>query len=351
MRRTAYMLWLMATLLLLSAALSGCAFISSGVIKENAGEERLPAIDPQAGVARDIKVKLYYRLTDEAYLVGVTGAVTVLSNERPEKAIIRALIDGTPPLSNNISPVFPEGTDVVDVTLDGAILYVTLSEAFFDASLVNEAVSDGTRLLESNLIGKTEYDQRVAAAREEMYLKRKLAIYSMANTITEYESGVRIQFLFQIGENTVRVSRAELGLESYADAESDLLEPIGAEGSLMVNPQIIVECALNRISRGEYQKAYDLFAETESGGVQKPDYANFEMGLSQAVSVAAYTVKGYTLSEDKSYAYVTVDLLYRIGEDGRERRQRNLTLMLKSEGSIYKLGYQSLISVFGGNTP
>ncbi len=348
MNKTARALFALVALMLLCGALCGCDAIGNGVIKENPGEEHIPDVDPQAGVARDMKVKLFYRLTDEPYLVGVTGTVTVLSGERPEKAIVRALIAGTPPLSNNISPLFPDGTAVADAALDGAILYVTLSGDFFSTTLVDEAVADGTRLLNSSLIGRAEYEKRVDAAREEMFQRRRLAVASIANSVADYNPGARVQLLFERGGAAVRVTRAELGLEGHSQNGNDLLEPIGPDDTLLATPEIVTECALKRISRGEYEKAYDLVAETESGGAQKPDYANFETELAAFGTLTAYTVKGSAISEDNAYAYVTVDVLVRESGSGRDRRQRNVSLTLKNEGNIYKIGYRSLIAILGG---
>ena len=141
---------LAAALMLLM--LCGC---SRGMIKEDSVHEDLPDIDPEAGIAKDMRAKLYYRLTDEAYLVGVTATITVYAGEREERAMIRTLMEGTPPLSGNISAVIPAGTEIVDVSLEGAILYVTLSAEFFNTNIVDEAVADGSRLMENGLLAKS----------------------------------------------------------------------------------------------------------------------------------------------------------------------------------------------------
>ena len=140
---------LLTAALMLLLTLCGC---SRGMIKEDSVHEDLPDIDPEAGIAKDMRTKLYYRLTDEAYLVGVTATITVYAGEREERAMIRTLMEGTPPLSGNISAVIPAGTEIVDVSLEGAILYVTLSAEFFNTNIVDEAVADGSRLMENGLL-------------------------------------------------------------------------------------------------------------------------------------------------------------------------------------------------------
>ena len=143
---------LLTAALMLLLTLCGC---SRGMIKEDSVHEDLPDIDPEAGIAKDMRAKLYYRLTDEAYLVGVTATITVYAGEREERAMIRTLMEGTPPLSGNISAVIPAGTEIVDVSLEGAILYVTLSAEFFNTNIVDEAVADGSRLMENGLLSKS----------------------------------------------------------------------------------------------------------------------------------------------------------------------------------------------------
>ena len=77
---------LLTAALMLLLTLCGC---SRGMIKEDSVHEDLPDIDPEAGIAKDMRAKLYYRLTDEAYLVGVTATITVYAGEREERAMIR----------------------------------------------------------------------------------------------------------------------------------------------------------------------------------------------------------------------------------------------------------------------
>ena len=72
--------------------------------------------------------------------------------------MIRTLMEGTPPLSGNISEVIPAGTEIVDVSLEGAILYVTLSAEFFNTDIVDEAIADGSRLMENGLLSRAEYE-------------------------------------------------------------------------------------------------------------------------------------------------------------------------------------------------
>ncbi len=332
---------LLCAALMLMLALCGC---SRGMIKEDSVHEDLPPIDPEAGIAKDMRAKLYYRLTDEAYLVGVTATITVYAGEREERAMVRTLMEGTPPLSGNISAVIPKGTQIVDVSLEGAILYVTLSADFFNTDIVDEAVADGSRLMENGLLSSAEYDARVQSAREEMYLARRLAAQSIVNTITANRPDVSVQLLFEVNGSAARVRRTELGLEPFGGGSNDLLEPMDFDDSYVITASGVVNCLLEHIQRGEYDKAYPLIAETEQGGAQKPDYAGFETYMAELAKIKSFSVHEQLQSRDSSTITVTVEILL---EGDRTARRHQLTL--KSEGSIYKLGYKTLINMLGGN--
>lgn len=329
---------LLCALLLLCTA-AGC---SGGAIKEDSVHEDLPQIDPEAGVAKDISAKLFYRLTDEAYLVGVTASVTVYAGEREERAMIRALMEGTPPLSGNISAIIPQGTQIIDVTLEGGILYITLSSEFFNTDTLDKAIADGSRLLDSGLISSAEYEKSVEAARNEMYLTRQLAAQSIINTITANDPGISVQLLFELNGTAARVSRTELGYEPFGSGSNDLIEPMEYDAARVVTASAVVELLLGHIQANEYDKAYPLIAELEQGRAQKPDYASFETGMAALGKIKNYDVRSEAPDKSGLGMLVTVNITM---EGGAMRRH---TITLKSEGSIYKVGYETLITMLGG---
>lgn len=348
MKRSAIKFVSLLTALCLLVCLSGCGIISGVSIKEDSVKEDLPEIDPEAGVDREIQVRLYYRLTDEEYLVGVTTTLTVQSGERTEKAMVRMLIEGIPPLTNNISAAMPEGTRVVDVSPEGGIMYITLSNEFFNTDAVQSAEEENRGYLETGFITQQEYDARVEQAKTEMYLVRKLAVLSIVNTVTEYDPDLRVQLMFDIdgsGSGT-RADRSELGFEANAEANSNLTEPMSFDGSAVADPLTITKCALDRMMNGEYEKAYVLFAETESGGLQKPTYANFETELLTYGRLTGYTLYSYSLSDDMTQAYVKCDLEFTL-ESGGVSTISGKEITLRSEGVIYKLGYGALLGLLG----
>lgn len=335
-------------LLCFCMVLSGCAI---GGIRQNPTDMDLPQIDPEDGVSRDVTVTLYYRLTNENYLVGITRSISVRANERVEKAMIRALLGGVPlqALSKNVSPLFPENTSIVDVTVVGGIMYVTLSTEFLDTSVYDEKRAAADFSFSSNTIGQETHDLMVQEAYNELLLTRKLAVYSLVNTITQLSSGIRVQVQVDttgIGSGD-RIKLSDLGLSAGEDADSQLLEPMRFVEDYVVTPGIIAECVLTRLVNGEYELAYPLFSEDDGSGIQKPQYANFETDMLSLGSLESFTVHGFSLGEDEAYARIRADLKF-LYANGEVVELKNSTLRLKREGDLYKLGYGTLLDVLKG---
>ncbi|MCE5235531.1 MAG: GerMN domain-containing protein [Eubacteriales bacterium] len=332
----------------LSAALSGCAI---GGIRQDAVVETLPQVDPEDGVTKDVAVTLYYRLTDENYLVGIKRSVSVRANERVEKAMIRTLLEGVPlqALSGNVSALFPAGTSIVEVSVVGGIMYVTLSNEFFDTSAYDVTRAAADFSYQSGTINQETYERMVENAYDELLLTRKLAVYSLVNTITEINAGVRVQVLVDVnGTGTgVRLKLSDLGLSAAAQVDSELIEPMGFLEEYVVTPEIVAQCVLAHLVNGEYDLAYPLFSEDDDSGVQKPQYANFETEMLSLGSFVNFTLYGGSFGDDENYARIKVDLVYK-ASDGTEKELKGRQLLLKREGDLYKLGYGTLLAILKG---
>lgn len=327
----------LALMLAVCLLLSGCG---TSVIAEDRVQDGLPLLDPEDGVAKDISVELYYRLTGEAYLVPITRNVSVRANERAETAIVRTLLEGVPQqfLSANVSAIFPAGTNIVEVSLDSGILYITLSKEFLDESIVESVRRAG------NLFGS--YEAALKRAEEEMYLTRRLGVYSLVNTLAGYvENKMRVQILVDTqgtGKGT-RLPVSVLGLERLEGAASDLIEPLEYEPNVVVSPARTVGCMLSRMQSGEYEMAYVLFMDAAVDGVQKPTYANFETEMLGLGKITGYEITGWSESSDGT-ATVTVELDF-TSADGVATRIENVSLFLKREGDLHKIGYGSFKTI------
>lgn len=333
--------------------LAGCCLLLAGctsrIIQEDRLQDNLPVLDPEDGVARDISVVLYYRLTGEAYLVPVTRNISARANERTETAMIRTLLEGVPQqsLSGNVSATFPEGTKLVDVSRDSGILYVTLSREFLDTSNV-EAVRQATSSYGNTPEGQQRAQQAIQLATEEMYLMRRMGVYSLVNTLCEYSrEQIRVQILVDVdgsGEGE-RLPLEEMGLDPW-EKGSDLIEPLEYEADAVVTPERIVSCMLSRMVSGEYEMAYVLFMEAPVAGVTKPTYANFESEILGLGNVTGFEILSSQEQKDGSYS-VWVNLDFRTAA-GEQCRIQDAQITLRKEGDLYKIGYGSFKSILEG---
>lgn len=251
-----------------------------------------------------------------------------------------------PPLAENVSNAFPEGTETLDIARDGSILYITLSEKYLDDSALRAETEAADRLLSEGEITQEMRDGRVAAATEALYVRRRAGLYAIVNSLTAYDPSVRVMLsVNRRGVGAERLRYDEIGIVNTGEAASSLLEPLEFQGNALVTPERIVECVLRRMQAGELALVYDLFAETESGAGQKPTYAEFEARLNSLGRLAGYTVHD-SVNQTANAAYVNVDVEF-VDAQGAARRLTGVQLALKSEGNIYRLSFYAFLEALG----
>ena len=328
----------LAALLAVLMLCTGCTSFRS--IREDSVREDLPQIDPEAGIARDFTTTMYYRLLNEPYLVPIRHSIAMRANESAEEAIVRTLLSGVPPLAENVSNAFPEGTTVLDVTL---------SKEFLDDAELNAAKKQADSLLSEGTITGEEHDARIAEAKKAFFTRRRVGLYAIVNSITAYDPNVRVMLsVNRKGTGAERLRYDEVGIENAGEAASGLLEPMAFETEVLATPDRIVECVLHRMQTGELECIYGLFAETESGKGQKPAYEDFEEMLRSAGSILNYVVYEYDLSPTANFANVLVDIELS-DEQGALRQIKNVQLQLKNGGNIYQLGFYAFLAVLSQN--
>ena len=298
-------------LLLCCLLLTGCA---QNVVQEDRYQDALPDIDTEAGVAKDREVTLYYRLADEPALVPVVQTISVRSSEYAEFAVLRKLLEG-------LQSAIPEGTRLVSAYRDGSILYVTLSREFIDNA-------------------GQQNDQ------EERQIARRLSVYAVVNSLCGIPnasfSTVQIRVDLNGTGEGVGVSPSLLGF-SDVGVGTQWLEPMGFEQSVVVTPQLTAELLLAHLAADEYAAAYPLFAESETGGLQKPDYATVETQMKTLGTIDDFTIRSAQEEENGRSAEVRADIAWTPRGEA-QRTVENVSIQMLREGEIYKMGYRSLLS-------
>ncbi len=306
-----------ALLLTLLFVVTGCGI--QNTIQEDAIKEALPGIDPAAGIGRDVDITLYFRLTDEPALVPVRRTVAVRANEYVGGAVVRQLLNGPTALFGDLERVLPKGTRLVDIYPDGGILYVVLSKELL------------------------EYEEE-AATREEIELSKRLGVYAIVNSLCALGEASRVQILVDMDGTGkgVRVSPFLLGFTSEYTS-SQWLDPMGVEDDVVINPKLMVNLAMQRLTEANYAQSYMFFAESETGGLQKPDFAAFETELLSLGTIDSFTVNSTDTGGNTLNGEATADIVWTSREDGRTRTAKNAVLALLPEGELYKIGFYSLI--------
>ncbi len=328
-------------ILLCMLLLNGCM---SPNIREDEIRSDLPALDPQAGVAKNIDVTCYYQLLREPYLYGVTCAVEVHANERAEHAIVNMLLEGAQAFEG-LNGLFPAGTSIVDITMDDGILYVTLSKEFMDESALRRTLNELENAWEQKRYTQAEYDALVQKAEQSALADRRLALYSLVNTLTGYNDGMRVLLLVDqsgtgVGE---RLSPAALGMEAQG-AEPG--EPMSFVQDVIKTEDDLAPLALAHIQAGDYTAAYALFADENSDNTFKPEADEFESALRALGSLQSFTVNSYMRDADGELLYASADLVFADG--GNENTRRGCHLPVRKQGALYLLDYASCIAAMGG---
>lgn len=316
------------SVLLALCCMAGCF---GKVIVEDGEHGELPDVDPEDGVEKTVAVKLYYRLTGEEYLVGVDSGVTVRAGERTETAVIRALIDGVPPLSSSVSALFPEGTSIENTYYENGVLYVTLSKEVLDDSMV-------ASLKEEDYQSPEEYQRAADEAAGEMYLRRRLGVLSIVNTIAGSDEGSRVQIMVD-DKGSGAGSRMLYETFGFEERRGEVMEPMGFDESVVATPEKVAGCLLERIANGQYDMAYALVAESDYYGEARPAYAEFEAEMETLGRLESYEVNG--AEENGGGVYVTANL--RIAAPGGTMKNIiKARINLEEEDGIYKVDYSSL---------
>ena len=303
-------------LLLLAAALCLCTGCAS-VIREDSVPESLPAIDPDAGLEKELTASLYYRLNGGSTLLPVKTTLRVRSTEYPELAAIRQLLKE--PVSPSAAAALPKGVRLVDLSLESGILYVTFNRAFLSPSLPE-------------------------ATTEELQLSRRLAVYAVVNTLTELGSAARVQILVDLDDQG-KGTRVPAYLAGFDDANggSRLLEPLRFEQSVLTTPESVTADMLCRLRDRDYARAFSLFADLEPEDRQKPDYSLFEAALMELCTVTDWQITGSEIQSDGS-CLVTLDLSF-VDSELRPCTVQGAQLHLYYESGVYRPGYFSFIDI------
>jgi len=316
---------IIAVILILCLVFSSCNVLPS--IRDNGDESTKINPLPEAANKIGKEVTLYFRYADENMLAGETRSIDVPVNEQIEMTVLKEIFEGPSQDSQELNAIIPENARIISVTDSGDYLFVTLSSEFLSQSKLSSV--------------KPDQEEEHAAAVDEM----NLSIYSMVNTLIELGGFSRIQILVDKNDSGrgERIQLSEIGVESLEGAS---LEPLGWDGSLILNPENTVNLMLEIFGKKDFEKLYSLIAYNDSKNIQVPSKDEFISNLSTIeTSIEEFKVLDSKVSADGSTVIVPISFTLK-NKNGDTTEKENIILRLRRERDLWKVEYSSFKEVF-----
>ncbi len=321
-RKKRALIIVLASMLLLT--ICGCS-----IIQENQYAEKPVEISPENKTASSAKttVNLYFRYAAEELLTVEQRELTVPSSEMLESAAMHALLGGPANAGMNITRLFNDNAELVSIQLSKDVLNVVLSREFLDPP--EEAPDDW---------------QNNPGWRDEIMMRRRLAIWSIVNTMTDIGNCSSVLVLLETGEGDgTWIKRSEAGFEDDPEAP---LEPLSRNMEVVLSPGRSAERVLDSLRMQDINSAYDLIAVQDVDGKQKPALEEFGAEFEEYGSVIeAFKTGNVSVSQDGKSAVLSVEYSLR-DKDGTSSSYLNVPIKLVWEDGIWKLAYQSFQLLF-----
>ena len=308
----------MIALLIPLAALLLCACRQQppeGLVKEN--PENAAAIEalPWEDAALELSDTLYFGYGDTGMLRQESRQITMLPNEAREKALVRALLEGSREAGSRA--LFPEKAEVLSTQAQDGVIYITFNEAFYDR------------------YADEDPDWEAAA------LRRRLAMDALTATLTESGEYRCVQVLVRAEENVGKSMR--LTTRFFREEPEVIVPPLTRQSVSLPTP---AACAKALLSAWQERSVDGLtpFVSLRNGQAQTALNGDLE----NAPALLAFTVYDGTVSPDGGSAVVCADLTLR-DADGFETALNACPLRLIRESGVWKILRAQLTDIMGEN--
>ncbi|MBP5662187.1 MAG: GerMN domain-containing protein [Clostridia bacterium] len=290
----------------------GCA---SSYLNESEGDQIAPVPENDRAAA-SVVMPLYFRFYTEPMLLRYSLTVDTPPQQLPEYYAISALLGGAVEARPELTRCFGRNTALQEISASGETLSVTLSEGFLsDTQGANDA---------------------------ETRQNRRLALYSIVNTVCEMGSFSQVQFYLYRNGLAQRPDSYQMGMVSK---ESDTA-PLGAltrNTALILTPSSVARMGLTHYSNQAWNRLYYYLGDKEGAARKLPILEEMSQTLTYlGWTLSDFTVEdNYTVSEDGKTAYVTVSMNLR--SDSASYRVENVPLELCWRGRTWLISYESLL--------
>ncbi len=260
---------------------------------------------------------LYFRLTGTQYLATEVRQIAASETISFEHAAVQALLQGPGPALDGLSPLFPPDTQVLSVQPEGDLLFVTFNEA-----LLGRYADEGALALPQDMA--------------EAKLRRRLAMASLVNTLTERGEFRRVQVLVR-AETTVRTSM-RLAASYYLEEGDVLPDPLTRDEARILTPGVMAGLSLTALQQRDWPALYDLTRDL------RPSQAEMAAAFDESLKLVAYAITPGTVSPDGHHAVVAATLELQ-AESGTVFTVPSFPLVLVRADGVWRPQYESLLKL------
>ncbi len=302
--------------MLLCALLSGCARQTSPLSPVLTTDAAIPAVNTQAARPETTSATLWFRFTDEPCLAPESRTIETSPTMKYETALLAALVDGPASATDELSGLFPPGTEVLGTYITGRMLFVTLSREIMDA-----------------IPGEPANWQSSEAWAREVPLRRALAMQSIAATATENCDVDAVVILVEQSDavtNSLRLRQSYYCDGSDGDALADLLY---RDEAMLLTPNRAAEIVLQSWHERDFARLYKYVARDG-----RPDEAAFLADMAGLAHLTEVNCSGGSVDGRK--AIFTLNGWYLV--NGTEVALENVTLRLIREDGLWRIPLSEL---------
>ena len=315
-------------ILLMVSLLSGCTGGFSQQLRGNVSSLSNPdtmLFNAASGqVATKDTAILYFRYLDTNMLVSETRSVDVAVDASVEEMALTELVNGPSSEKLDLRPVFGTNIKLLDASPSqgNEYLFITLSKEFLDVPADYPADWE-----------------RDAQLYQTVMQTRRLALYAIANTVTEIGNYSKIQLFVATTENNVgvRIKRSDVGFTG--EGADQPLGLIGREYSVLLTPKNACNLALQAIANSNWKTMY-LYI-TDAAALKYDTIVETMDGMQ--IALESYSLNYESVTLDGKTAIVGINIKMKIGE--KSIVKEDLPIKLQRENGVWKVKYQQMMNL------
>ncbi len=303
---------------------SGC----SPLINDPDEEDDAPIFPGDTSEVQAKEYMLYFQLEGENYITPEIRTLTIPESRSVEETLIKELIAGPKNNYSTITANINEDTRIISVTSKEDVLFVSLSDDFLTPPAgLGEGIED-----------ETEYQALVLNT-------RKMALYSIANTVTETGNYSYVQIYidtYNTGTGT-RPTRKEMGFTG--EDENQLMEPLYRNTDVIFSPTASVQTIMNSVIEKNWAKVLEFTSLSDNVDLTA-DGVSRQFELSD-LSLLEYSIENCTVSLNGKSAVIVITYSY-ASTGGASVTKENVSIKMQIENGIWKCSITSLNQILLG---